>query len=116
MPTEPVLFGPFNRVDAQRHHRFGQRIAFDDAAAGQRFEARLGVGHQRRGAGEANADRFEIDLAASHVRMVEQRDIERRHAVEKGRLAPRRMVASRSGRSRGLGTSAIGLPVTSASP
>ena len=46
---------PFTRVHAQRHHRFGQRVAFDDAAAGERFERALGVGHQRRRAGEADA-------------------------------------------------------------
>ena len=86
MPTDPSLFGPLHRVDAQRHHRFGQRIAFDDAAAGQRLEALLGVGQQRRGAGEADLDRLEVDLAALHVGMIQQRDVERRHAVEERRL------------------------------
>ena len=39
-----------------------------------------------RRAGEADPDRLEIDLALLHVGMVEQRDVERRHAVEERRL------------------------------
>ena len=87
MPTDPILFGPLDRVDAQRHHRFGQRIAFDDAAAGERLEALLGVRHAARAAPEKQMlDRLEVDLAALHVGVIEERDVQRRHAVEERRL------------------------------
>ena len=46
----------------------------------------LGLGHQRRRAREAELDRAEVDLARAHVRMIEERDVERRHAVEERRL------------------------------
>jgi hypothetical protein len=82
----PDLVRPFRGVDAQRHHRLGQRVAFDDAGAGERFEAGLGLGEQRRGAGKADTDRLEVDLALLDERVVEHRDVQRRHAVEERRL------------------------------
>ena len=58
------LVRALHRVDAARHHAFGQRIALDDAGAPVScLELPLGLGHQRRGAGEAQLDRAEIDLA-----------------------------------------------------
>ena len=50
MPTDPSLFGSLRRIDAQRHHRFGQRVPLDDAAASERFEAPLRLRHERGGA------------------------------------------------------------------
>src|SRR5439155_1447071 len=46
-PDGPELVGPFHRIDRERHHRLGERIALDDATAGDRFEARLRIGQQR---------------------------------------------------------------------
>ena len=82
----PELVRAADRVHAKRHHRLGQRIALDNAAAGQRFEALLRLGQQGRSAGEADLDRLEVDLAPLHVGMIEQRVVQRRNAVEECRL------------------------------
>src|SRR5207249_5913145 len=38
-PDRTILIRALHRIDAQGHHRFRQRVAFDDAAACDRFEA-----------------------------------------------------------------------------
>ena len=82
----PDLVGALHRVDAARHHPFGERVALDDARAGRRLELLLGLGHQRRRAREAQLDRAQVHLAGAHVGVVEDRGVERRHAVEERRL------------------------------
>ena len=72
---------PLSGFDA-RHHRFGERVALDDTAAGQLFELRLCRGHQRRGPGERRTNGTEVDRLAPDLRVVEERDEERGHRAE----------------------------------
>src|SRR5262249_44843578 len=70
--TDRSAFVPaLDRVDAQGHHRLGQRVTFDDAASGHGFEARLRFSHERRRTREANLDRLEVNFAALDVRVIE---------------------------------------------
>ena len=85
IPTDPALLMPFEWIDDARHHRFGQRIPFDDSAAGQLFELCLRRGHQRSRTGEGRANGSEVDRLAPDLWMIEQRDEQRGHRTEECR-------------------------------
>ena len=54
--------------------------------AGLLLELALGLGHQRRSPAEAQPDRLHVDFAGADVRMIQDRVVHRRHAVEEPRL------------------------------
>src|SRR5206468_7523910 len=42
------LVRTLHRIRAERHHRFGERIALDDSSAGERLEPLFRIGHEGR--------------------------------------------------------------------
>ena len=71
-----------HRTAHGREHRLGHGVSFQQPAAGQRFEAMLGLGHQRRRRRPADLHGLEVHLARLDGRVIEQGDEQGRHAVQ----------------------------------
>ena len=91
-PHRADLVFPLDRREASRHRRFGQRITFDDSPARRLLETLFGFLQQRRRAGNAQLDRFQVRLPRFHLLVVQERLEEGRHAGhERGPCLPDRL-------------------------
>ena len=76
----PVL--TIDRIGVRNHVRFRQAIPLHQLRARQLLKFALGFQQQRCRTGDTGADRFETVLARSHVRVVVDGNIHRRHTRE----------------------------------